>query len=148
MLISTHFITAGYAGEGIGNPLLAFLSGIVIHFILDAIPHTDTIDGGKLTLKQLSVILIDLVVGALLIIFLLKPEASANNPFWWGAFGGILPDIFDCIPLWQEAFRKTKIGGKIHYFHELIQRTKISFVFGFLVQFILLIIFSYLYLIK
>lgn len=146
MLTATHAIAAGYVGEKIGNPVLALLAGIAIHFLLDSIPHYDTTDGGKMTTRQLALLAIDVLAGAYVIFFVLQPDLSYKSPFLWGAFGGVLPDILDCIPFWQKAFRRTKFGGAVHLFHDRIQRVRLSPFPGLLIQVILIMIFSYLYL--
>ncbi|MFA4996102.1 MAG: hypothetical protein WC536_03100 [Patescibacteria group bacterium] len=146
MMTATHIIAAGYVGERIGNPFIAFLVGIVIHFILDSIPHYDTTDGGKLTKRQLTLTFVDLTIGILIIKFLLKADLSFGSSFLWGAVGGIFPDILDVIPFWQKAFRSTKFGKRFHKFHDDIQRISLPPISGLLIQAIIIIIFSYLYL--
>lgn len=146
MLIASHIITAGYVGERIGNPFLAFLVGVVIHFLLDAVPHYDTTDNGEITKKQLVLLITDGAIGILLIIFLLKADLGLKSPFFWGVFGGIFPDILDNVPFWQGAFRNTIIGGKFHKFHDRIQKISLPPMPGLLLQIIIVMIFSYLYL--
>jgi hypothetical protein len=34
-----------------------------------------------------------------------------------GALGGILPDLLDEVPLWQERFRRTALGSVWHRWH-------------------------------
>ena len=34
-----------------------------------------------------------------------------------GALGGILPDLLDEVPLWQERFRRTSLGSVWHRWH-------------------------------
>lgn len=41
MLFAAHLIVGGTVGQLIGNPIVAFIVGIISHFILDHIPHTD-----------------------------------------------------------------------------------------------------------
>jgi hypothetical protein len=146
MLIASHIIVAGYVGEMIGNPFLAFLVGIIIHFLLDSIPHYDTTDNGKITKRQLALTVTDGFVGIILIVFLLKADLGLKSPFFWGAFGGIFPDILDNVPFWQKAFRNTVFGKKFHKFHEDIQSVRLAPVPGLLVQAIVIVIFLYLYL--
>lgn len=146
MLFAAHVIPAGYVGEMIGNPFLAFLAGIVIHFILDCIPHYDTTDGGKYTLRQWALVLMDLAVGLYIILFILRPEFNINSPFLWGAFGGILPDLFEITPFINKVYRRNKIGATVHKFHNGIQKIHIKSIPGLLVQVFVIILFSYLYL--
>jgi hypothetical protein len=39
MLALTHAVIGSAAGELVENPSLAFLSGVVLHFIFDKVPH-------------------------------------------------------------------------------------------------------------
>jgi hypothetical protein len=150
MLIATHSIAGGIAGEYIGNPFLAFLAGIVIHFLLDTIPHYDTTDDGKFTFRQLAFVGADCVAGLIILIFIMRADLSIKSPFLWGAIGGILPDIFDCLPGIQDYFRKTSFGKKIHEFHDAIQiKSKgIKPWLGVLIQYSILALFVILYLAK
>jgi len=146
MMTATHIIAAGYVGEKIGNPFLAFLVGIVIHFLLDCIQYYDTTDNGEITKRQLVLIFTDLIIGILIIVLVLKANLNLQGSFLWGAFGGILPDVMDNIPFWQKAFRSTSFGKKFHKFHDKIQKYSLSPLFGITIQVLIIIIFSYLYL--
>lgn len=146
MLVAAHIITAGYAGEMIVNPFLAFLVGIIVHFVLDSIPHYDTTDNGKITKRQLALSITDIIIGILLIVFLLKADLGLKSPFLWGALGGIVPDILDNIPFWQNAFRNTHFGRTFHKFHDNIQKIRLTPIPGLLIQVLVIVIFSYLYL--
>ena len=150
MLAASHLVVGGVVGSYIGNPFIAFLVGIIIHFLLDAVPHFDTIEEEKIDYREMSLILVDFLIGAALIIFVIKPDLSLGSPFLWGGIGGMTPDLFDNIPFWKVAFRKTKIGSKVHLLHEKIH----SRVFdkhpipGLLTQYITIAIFIYLYMLK
>lgn len=146
MLVAAHIITAGYVGERIGNPFLAFLVGVIIHFLLDAVPHYDTTDNGKVTKRQLVLSITDLIIGILLIVFLFKADLSLKSSFFWGALGGIFPDILDNIPFWQNAFRSTSFGKRFHKFHDGIQKITLPPIPGLFLQIILIMIISYFYL--
>ena len=143
MLFAVHATAAGAAGQFIGNPPLAFLAGIILHFILDSIPHYDTTDNGKLTTRQVALVGIDAAIFVFLVIFIIKPVFVWSSPFWWGAFGGVLPDLFDCVPFWDKAFQRTRFGKKFHRFHNKIQSIKLSFIPGILIQVCLLAVSVY-----
>jgi len=147
MLAASHIVAGGVVGSYIGNPFLAFLVGFILHFILDAIPHFDTIGDNILSFKQMSLIIADLLIGVALIIYVIKPDLSPGSPFIWGAVGGMLPDLLDNVPFWRNAFRKSKVGGKIHNFHGKIQSRALEnhpFV-GMLTQYIIITLFIWLY---
>lgn len=146
MLFTAHVIPAAYIGEKIGNPILAFLVGIFIHFLLDSIPHYDTTDKGKYTFRQWALVLVDFAIGLLIIFGLIQPAYNLKSPFLWGAFGGILPDLFDCLPFIRELFWKTKFGKAFHSFSCKIQAKHLKPIPGLLIQVFVIILFSYLYL--
>jgi len=136
MIISAHIVAGGVLGEILDNPLLAFFAGIVLHFILDAIPHFDNFLDGKhrWNRKQTIFTSIDLLLTVVLLI-LLHPALNFSSPFWWGAFGGLLPDLIDNVPIVREYLLKFKTIQKYHVFHEsthLIRKT--NFVFGLFTQ--------------
>lgn len=150
MLAANHIVVSGVVGSYIGNPFLAFLVGIIIHFILDAVPHYDTTDDGDFTFRQYALIFADFFIGLLIVFFILHIKITIGSPFIWGAIGGNLPDLFDNIPFWKEKFRATKFGGKIHYFHEVIhsQYFEHHFVLGTLSSYAIIGLFVWAYLIK
>ena len=143
MLIAAHSIVAGYVGEEIGNPFLAFLVGIIIHFILDLVPHYDTTDKGKFTFRQILLIGIDGIVAILLLYYILK-DNNYNLSYIAGVIGGILPDLLDNVPLWKKRFRKTKFGKWFHTLHQIVHQKQPSLVIGLATQIILIILFTLL----
>lgn len=150
MLAANHTIVAGVAGSYIGNPFLAFLVGIIIHFALDAVPHFDTTDDGDITARQLTLIIVDFLIGLLIIFYVMHVKLSFDSPFVWGAIGGNFPDLLDNIPFWQESFRNSKIGGRIHHFHEIIHSKLYDKkpIQGMLSQYLIIALFVWLYLTK
>lgn len=140
MLISSHMIAAGAVGQWLENPILAFLVGIVVHFVLDAIPHYDTTDDGKWTKSQIAFVIGDFVIGVLIIFLYLKPPLEFTNPFWWGALGGIIIDIFDVSPFWKDKFRQSKFGQGVHWFHEYVHKVKAEPFLGIVSQVLIIII--------
>lgn len=141
MLIASHSLAAGYIGEIIGNPIIAFFVGIVIHFILDAIPHYDTTDKGKFTPRQIALIVIDgfIALGIFGVIFF---EKGVNISFIAGAFGGIFPDILDNVPFWQKCFRGTSFGKAFHKFHKAVHAKQPNSALGMLTQVLVIVIFA------
>lgn len=146
MLLAAHIIPAGYVGEKIGDPFLAFLAGIILHFILDAIPHFDTADKNPFSFRQLALVVIDGLIGILIVVYILRPDLSIKSSFLWGMVGGILPDVFDVVPFWQKWFRKSLIGKPVNWLHEKIQFHHLTPLPGLLVQVIIVVVFSLLYL--
>jgi hypothetical protein len=141
MLFAAHIVVAGTIGGEIGNPFLAFLAGLIIHLLLDAIPHFDTPGGINGHWQQWLLTLTDTIIAILIVALVVKPDLHYNSGFVWGALGGILIDIFDVVPFWKKQFQRTKIGKKVHAIHEWFHSdVKIGFVPGMLVQYVAIII--------
>lgn len=106
MLTAPHAFTGAAIGVAVGNPALAFVGGVVSHFILDRIPHTDPgtwhFDEPfpfKMHAGDMAIGLADLSV-TFYGLLLLAGEApiAAAGPLL-GVFGGVLPDIIGLSPL-------------------------------------------------
>jgi len=145
MLIAAHSISAGVVGEVVENPILAFLLGFILHFILDAIPHFDSTDGGKFTKRQIALLAIDGTIGLAVLIYLFF-NSSHQLSFVAGVFGGLLPDMLDNVPWWEDKFRKSKFGKVFHAFHDYIQLIKLKPVLGLSVQCIIVFLSIYIFL--
>ena len=143
MLIASHSLVAGYIGETIGNPIVAFLVGIVIHFILDTVPHYDTTDKGKFTTRQIALIVVDALI-ALTVFCLILSKRGFNLSFIAGALGGIFPDILDNVPFWRNRFRNTSFGKEFHKIHKAVHRKQPGAFWGILSQLIVITVFTYL----
>ena len=141
MLFASHAILAGTIGSKINSPMPAFLVGVILHFILDAMPHYDTTDGGKFTFRQNALIGADLIIFAIIILWL-RPTSHA---FWWGALGGILPDILDYCPIWKKKLRGTGFGKFFHKLHEGVHWHSAGPFLGIMAQIAVIIISIYLY---
>jgi len=140
MIISVHFLAGGVIGEAIGNPFLAFLLGIVLHFVLDAIPHFDNVlKNGKWNYRQVIFTALDAAATAWILFVYLKPDIYLASPLLWGALGGVLPDLFDNIPFLT--IRNTKLGKPFHKFHNSIHSKPPGWFIGSLTQILVVIFF-------
>lgn len=106
MFITVHAATATIIGTQIANPILAFLAGLISHFVLDIIPHGDENLGKKfLGFRFKTGEKEDLKVMALygsidtffMVIFLFFMFRTFNfisqDSVIWAIIGGILPDV-------------------------------------------------------
>ncbi len=138
MLIITHALTGTAIGALAQNPILAFILGIVSHFILDSLPHFDqgsfyidkdkgpawtgasyfkmsegSFEGGRC--RDWIILAFDalftLVFAAYIAISL---PCAQWTPLICGAIGGLLPDIFDTNPFLKKRFRATRFGKMFH----------------------------------
>lgn len=137
MLLSSHALVGGALGQATGNPILAFFVGIISHYLLDMIPHYDTTDGGKLTLRQYGLIFLDLAILAVLLFVFKK---SLDNNFFWGLAGAVTPDVIDNVPLWSKKTANIYFYSKIKRFHEKIQPKQPGLLFGIAIQILLILV--------
>lgn len=144
MLIAAHSIGGSLAGEVIGNPFLAFLLGIVLHYLLDAIPHYDTTDGGKFTKRQLILILVDALFGFILLFIMLDKSCNVYA-FWAGALGGIAPDLIDNLPYIKSWTSRNKFFKLFLRFHTSIQKNTVYWLYGLIIQYLIIALFVYIY---
>jgi hypothetical protein len=100
---------------------LALGLGVISHHLLDLIPHTDAEtfwpEGrARVPLRGILIVALETLLGlALTVTFFLAHYTTL--PFVAGALGGVLPDLCDCVPLWQERFRRSRVGGWWHRWH-------------------------------
>lgn len=143
MLFTPHTLLGGAIGMEVNNIPLAFILGFISHFILDFIPHFDTTDNGKFTLRQNLIIGIDLMIGGFLL-WHYWSTLDFNMVFFFGALGAIAPDLLDIVPFWNKDFRKTKFGKIFHDFHEKVQKIKVGPFLGSLTQLVVLLLALYM----
>lgn len=148
MFLTVHG-TAGIAlGTFTGNPILAFIMGVVSHFILDIVPHGDQfVDRWSrkgTRIQRLAFIFITEFSIALIFIFTMFNELIFANPYVLlaGMAGGMAPDFaagFTTVfksKLWNWYYQFH------HHNHELLQKT-ISFKYGISLQLITLSLLTY-----
>jgi len=118
MIAATHLITGATLGAFAPNWWSAAILAILLHFLLDTIPHSDF--GEQHTLKITAPVVADVVIGTILVgLFYLYGPRQAN--LLWGAFFGILPDIIQIglMVINPENWRKykyTKFHEWLHWF--------------------------------
>ena len=145
MLLATHTIVAATAGEAIGGALPAFLLGVIIHFLLDMIPHFDTTDEGQMTSRQIALITVDGLVGASIAYHMYRLSNYSPN-FLWGGVGGVLPDFLLNIPQVERILSRARIFYKVRNFHIRIQKMALWALPGLMLQLALMLISLYVYL--
>ena len=129
MLLSQHMVVGGVIGMAVGNPIVGFGLGFVSHFVLDALPHFDSLPLDKEHWDRIEkykgwpkatwvIAIVDLIVTGIICFWLLSRIASPWL-FIWGALGGALPDILNNVPFWKKAFRRTRFGGSFERMHRM-----------------------------
>lgn len=139
MLLSPHLITGAVIATKIGSfswpvIILALLS----HIILDAIPHSDTVDENNPFNKvQIIIIIIDLIIAVSLIYIFFKDNLALA---WFGAFWGLFPDFIDQAKLIFPKVKQNKTWQIFHHYHSIIQKIKPNWFWGLLTQIIIIVI--------
>lgn len=90
MLMVTHASVTGAAGLAIGQPAVAFFAGIIIHFLMDKIPHVWPEEKKLQTLFKYG----DVFLTTIFIVGLLFIPSDRLPALIAGAFGGIVVDLF------------------------------------------------------
>ncbi len=90
MMSLTHAPAGALAGRFIPNPFLAFLAGVILHFIMDKIPHF----WPKRKKNKNIQIAIDTIFSAMFIIGLYLFPATRNTSMIVGALGGVSVDFY------------------------------------------------------
>ncbi|MCE7897897.1 hypothetical protein DYH11_01645 [Candidatus Microgenomates bacterium CPR3] len=99
---ATGAVIATHTSSPIAIPLI-----LASHYALDAIAHHDAgtgLSSGKKTRKTALILgMIDLILAAILVLFMYPPESitltsltyQLGHPAVWGAFLGLLPDFLE-----------------------------------------------------
>ena len=120
MLLSQHVVAGGAVGLAMGNPVLAFIMGLVSHHLLDLIPHVDNniFNHYYMEIGDYTLAFVDLLV-VCLIIYKIWPKIrkKKRNLFVWGLIGSVLPDVITNVPLWHKEVVSSQIGASYYHFH-------------------------------
>ena len=141
MLIAAHSLTGAFIGSEVTSLPLAFVLGIISHILLDSIPHSDGPDDvvGKNendsnSKAQYLLVFADGLFALLIFYFFYQNDGITVN-ILAGAFGGILPDIIDNVPLWKKSLRRLPLFKQFHQFHYQIQKNKTPMWLGLFTQY-------------
>jgi len=102
MMQIAHAPTGAAVGKYIPNPILAFVAGILIHLLIDKIPHwwPDSVKQRRI------IVVIDYFLTAIFIAFLLTTDRVMGN-MMWGMAGSLVVDI---VLVGMPQVYKSKIG--------------------------------------
>ncbi|MFA5127143.1 MAG: hypothetical protein WC465_04090 [Patescibacteria group bacterium] len=145
MTLSAHTSAAIYISTKVANPLLAFILGIVSHFILDIIPHGDENIGQHITDESarlryfVKTAALDAFLSLCLVFIFLQSKLNINHGALSSAvIGAWLPDV-----LWAsvQVFRVKwldwfcRLHSKIHD----ILGVKLPFKVGVVIQLVFIL---------
>ena len=118
--ISPHFFAGAAVATLTNNPIVAFLLGFVLHFLLDMLPHTDPglFNRSKkwpLWLYIYCVVEFTLTIAIFVILFYKRTDFTIIA---LGGLGGIFPDILENMPI--KNFNNLPVFKQISAFHNNI----------------------------
>jgi len=131
MILSVHLIAGAALGAKVHNLWLLFLASLVLHFIVDALPHweysTDEIEkpSKKNFLIFAAKVSTDLLFGLFIVFFFFRQSPYFFHSLF-GAFVSLLPDgfLFLAMILPKRFKRLTGLLKKINAFHYLVHFKK------------------------
>lgn len=148
MFVVTHAALGALIGENLaGHPAIAFLLGMVSHFLSDIIPHGDThlykgyVAGTKVK-RAIAYVVIDAIATVFFILFIFNTGLVTDKfAVSMGIVGGVLPDLLVAV---VEVFKVRWLMWfhRLHFFfHNLICSRKgdMSFPSGFAMQVVFLV---------
>lgn len=115
MILSSHALTGAVIGKNINNPWSIVFISLIVHFLLDSLPHGEYLNQKTLKRNFWKVVL-DLFIGFSLIIFYVyfnKLDLIKIRNIFIGAFVSLFPDLLTFL-YWALNFKFLK---KISDFH-------------------------------
>lgn len=151
MFITIHAAAGALVGAEITNPFLSFGAGVVLHFLMDIIPHGDSELGKRFfgllnkkiseeeKLKSLAAYgLVDYIVAVFFLLYIVKNFYFAKDDgVIWAIIGSIAPDLLVALYMLTKS-RYLKWFFDFHRFvhYLLLKRMKndIPLKFGIVMQ--------------
>lgn len=139
MFITVHTAAGALVGTQITNPYFSFITGVILHFIMDIIPHGDREIGKRFfgllnkkiseeeKIKSLAAYgLIDYIALALFLLYAVKSfYFTKDDGVIWGIIGSILPDLLVAIyVLTKSRYLKWFFDFHKYVHHLVISRMK------------------------
>jgi len=139
MLITPHFLAGLAIAKGIPEAIPAGITAVSSHFVLDYIPHRDTLGGHHLNIANVIVVLVDGAL-ALCLWWWLVPEPVR----WYGLAIGLLangPDFLEIPGVFWPKYNQLPLMKQFHNWHTTVlqySREPKSWIVGLLPQVILI----------
>ncbi len=141
MIATPHILAGATIATSKLSPEISLPLVFLSHFVLDAIPHVEPSTFFKqhrkkedeATWREIFWEIPDLLFSTIVLILLFLK--SHNFYLFWGAFFGILPDLFDNVPFWY-GVRKWPVFRQIHFLHDFfhIELDKKHWYIGLITQ--------------
>ncbi len=131
MFITTHAVIGALVGvEFASKPFIAFVVGLISHFLVDIIPHGDSslykgyVSGARVK-RAIAYVTLDSLVGMLFVLGLFNTQFVEHRlAISMGIIGSVIPDLLVAI---YEVFRIKELRWfhRLHFFfHNLITSKK------------------------
>lgn len=137
MLAVPHIVFGAALGEAVsdlpGAGAVAFGIGWASHYFLDSIPHWERMFGPKGSefstetparewpKPYLVHAFVDLGLALLILAYLIwrvpHGEIFYQNPVFWGALGGLAPDLIDNVPFWNKILGRLPVIKQLRFVH-------------------------------
>jgi len=103
MLTTNHVLIGAVAGKVIGDPFIAFPTGIFLHYIFDKVPHF----WPEADKNKRVVMIFDTISCLMLLAFFFLTTGGLSSSIFWGALGGFL---VDAVFVGLKSFNNSKAG--------------------------------------
>jgi len=114
MVLTPHILVGAAVGTQVSNIWVAFLFGLISHYLIDFLPHWDYLDVFKINnYKHIIKVSLDLIIGTVLVLSLTWSEFNIIIIFS-AIFGSLLPDFLNGISMNFE-FKWLKLHTQMHY---------------------------------
>ena len=128
MMITPHILVGAAIGVASGEPVVAFIGGVVSHFALDAIRHTDPGTWHfedafpyKVDERDLTVAFADMALAIFLTLYLAGTAPLIAAAPIAGMVGGVLPDVVGVAPLFFPRLASVPVLNRYYAFNEKVQ---------------------------
>lgn len=144
MLTTPHFLAGAVIASKIPSFWPAAVAAVVLHLVLDALPHKDTIGSGHLYPANVIFRLADNFLALLLFFILVAPHR------WVYAFViatiGMIPDIIELPSILWPRWQQLSIIKQFSYWHRQVlqyTRSDMGWIWGLLPQIIIVAVAIY-----
>lgn len=118
MILTTHILSGALIGAKIRNPFLIAAISIVVHFLLDMLPHGDYLNK-KSRIREFWKVAIDLGIGLGVVLAMLYRYPPLDEiSIAIGIFFSLLPDATTFLYLWM----RMEFFQSLKKFHEGLHR--------------------------
>lgn len=143
MILSTHFVTGAAVASYTDSPAVLIAGAIILHFLLDLIPHWEYVNRLSELKKRIPYLLIDIVSGPMVIFIAILVLFGFNlENLYWFFLGGLASMLPDSLTFLYIIFPKNNLLKNFYRFHNWVHllttgEKQIDWRFGFAFQIML-----------